>query len=127
MNMRIRSLFRPIANMLLAGCFIAVFGCGRASSPPIGGEVRYGFLSKSVLVLYNSSHESLDIMVTFVAPNGEMQRHPFVIRPLSKLEIGALEMPWNFVSGETAIVSVSGYKKKLYVKNNGNQYRTWYE
>ena len=105
-------------------------GCGKSQPPPLGAEVRYGFLSDSVLQLYNSSHERLNATVVFTSRNGgDKITRSYSIPPLSKYEIGALEAPWNFEAGETAVISVNGYSKRLLVKlsADGKRYNTWYE
>jgi hypothetical protein len=122
-KMRILIVATAMAVALLAGC-----GENPPKNPPIGATVRYGFLSDSVLQLYNSSHEMKRIQITFKGKNGDSVTKSFTINPISQLEIGALECPWNFEAGETAVVDVEGYGKALHVKlsEDGKQYETYY-
>ena len=116
-------------TMLLAIAIVTILLSGCGNKPPVGAEVRYGLLSDSVLQLYNSSHERMNIQVTFTAKNGvDRVRRSFQIAPLSRIEIGALECPWNFEAGETAVIHVDGYGQDLHVKlsQDGKSYETWY-
>ena len=118
--MKIRLIMAAMVIGLLAGC---------GEKPPVGATVRYGILSDSVLQLYNSSHECVNIKVTFHSKrNDDMICKTFQINPISKIEIGALEIPWNFEAGETAVVHVDGFSRELHVKlsDTGDKYETSY-
>ena len=114
--------------LIVAACMSVVLLAGCERNPPIGATVRYGLLSDSVLHLYNSSHERKSITITFEGKNGDAVRKSFTIEPISQLEIGALECPWNFEAGETAVVDVEGYGKSLHIRlsGDGKQYQTYY-
>ena len=122
-----------LVSLIVSGCNDNSSGSGfyvKLPDPPIGATVRVGFLSDSVLQLHNSSHEPLEITVSFYSKDeSESLCKVFQIDPISSLEIGALEAPWNFESGEHAVVHVKGFKRELHIKlsDDGKKYNTYYQ
>lgn len=89
---------------------------GRLNSKPelpvdVCTRDSYWFGGK-VLILINTSNETLNIELKVKNPNGESKVVYVVLEPNEKRELGVLEMNWHFEPGEVVILKSDNYKSK---------------
>lgn len=106
-------------------------GCDQTSKQPdpsLAVTFRRGVLSDLVLQVSNMSGEnSLNVYVYVADKIQSLRSGNIILHPNSTQELGALEVDWNFKSGDKGFVSAEGFKRKLYFEvDEGQQFRSWF-
>ena len=96
--------------------------------PPVSITMRVGFLSDYVLQVNNlSATEGVEVYVQVKNGRASARSANVVIPPNGTAEFGALEMNWNFQTGDYGYVLPVRYGKKLFFRKcRGRRYETWF-
>ncbi len=120
-------MFRVWA-LFAIGC--AMTGCDYTAvmDPPITITMRNGILSHRVLQVSNLSTEQGVEVYMYVADTNHSVRSGNIVIPANGMkEFGALEIDWEFKTGDRGFVRSPRHTRKLcFELENDGQYRTWF-
>ena len=117
--------------MAVAAC-CAILGCDSNDSnatknPPITITFRQGMLSKHVMQVNNlSAAEGIEVYVYVANTNNSIRSGNVVVPANGVKEFGALELEWEFKSGDRGFVCPVKYNKKLFFKLENNIFTKWF-
>ena len=114
--------------IVVAAC-CAILGCdsNAIKNPPITITFRQGVLSKDVMQVNNlSTAEGIEVYVYVANTNHSIRSGNVVVPANGVKEFGALELDWEFKSGDRGFVCPVRYGKKLFFKLENNLFTKWF-
>ncbi|MBC2595955.1 hypothetical protein H5P28_16945 [Ruficoccus amylovorans] len=115
--LRGRSCFCFSALLLCLIATICLLGCSEQPKKPelpVHVSFRQSVLGKGKVVIFSNTSNKLLSPVVYVENRTLRERYEFyfIIEPHRTVEIGVLEVPWDFLPGEYMKISHDGYSNK---------------